>query len=183
MMKPHSTVGVFGPCPDRADLPKLLEQAKLMAVVKEAHRAIFAYLWDTHLAFIQKHARQDWGNKISTQSLAHDVVTEMLDGIESFTDIEHVCSSFRQRIMGRAIDHQRQRVRQQEAADRLSYSLSKRDPQSHTEELERLDLVQRMIQALSRTQSQLGSRDRTQVSRHRRQSRNLCRYRRGAGRD
>jgi len=143
-------VGAFGPCPDRAQLPALLEQAKSkdLDAAKKARGAIVAYLWDTHLAFIQKHARQDWGNGISTQSLALNVITEMLGEFEEFINIEHVCKSFRRRIVGRALDRQRTRVRQRKAAESLTDSLKRKDSTSHTDELERLDLVQHMIQAL-----------------------------------
>lgn len=149
-MSADSTAGAFGLCPDRAELPRLLKQANSpeTAVANEARRAIFAFLWDTHLSFIQQHARKDWGNGISTQSLAMIVIAEMLGEIDRFTDIDHLCNSFRLRIVGRAIDGQRRRVLQRQAAESWSYSRAKVDPKSHTDELIRLDMVKEMMQAL-----------------------------------
>jgi RNA polymerase sigma factor (sigma-70 family) len=150
MVDTSMTARVFGPYPDCEDLPRLLELANSAdsPVAKEAQGELFSYLWHTHRSFVENHSRRDWGNRVTTQDLVMTVITEMLGGFGRFIDIDHLCASFRFRIVRRAIDCRKRRVLQRQAADNLSDYAHKADPKSHTDELERLDLVEHVMQAL-----------------------------------
>ena len=140
----------FGPCPDEADLPRLFESANSadIGVARAAQAELFAYLWHTHQPFVSWQARRDWGNGLSTQDLALTVIRQMLVDFEGYSDRNTLSLAFRRKIVSRAIDHYRRQVRQRRAAERWSNSRGAAEPKEHTDELERLDLVGQMIQAL-----------------------------------
>ncbi len=138
------------PCPNPDEIPALFALAKSADATlgNEARGKVFAYLLRTHEPFIRLHARKDFGNGLSTQDLALTVVREMLPTLDRYECYDHLRNVFQHKIANRAMDQMRRCIRSKVAIQELTDTLDEQDSSSHTAELARVDLVEKILEAL-----------------------------------
>ncbi len=143
------------PCPQE-ELSRLFELAQSPdeAVAREAQGKLFVCLAAMEEKYIRRHARQDWGNRLSTSDLAQTVIREMQEGFEEamrakkYESFEHLRRVFLRRVADRARDHLRRCFRQRRAAEELGNPYPEEERRSDFKAMEAAEAAARAMSAL-----------------------------------